>query len=149
MCLQMKEFIEPYYSYETPRNIVVDMESLFCLDLCGVEAPYEVVWKNEDGVEEFRTYNREDFITADEYYDLEDKFLPSDNNDYVYYEIDAEKSLAVLTLKHCWINDHYRDVLREMFTEIKENNIRNLAIDLRGNGGGNTYVANELLTIFK
>lgn len=141
---QMKEFIEPYCSYETPRNIVVDMESLFCLDLCGVEAPYEVVWKNEDGVEEFRTYNREDFITADEYYDLEDKFLPSDNNDYVYYEIDAEKSLAVLTLKHCWINDHYRDVLREMFTEIKENNIRNLAIDLRGNGGGNTYVANEL-----
>ena len=102
------------------------------------------MWKNEDGVEEFRTYNREDFITADEYYDLEDKFLPSDNNDYVYYEIDAEKSLAVLTLKHCWINDHYRDVLREMFTEIKENNIRNLAIDLRGNGGGNTYVANEL-----
>ena len=82
---QMKEFIEPYYSYETPRNIVVDMESLFYLDLCGVEAPYEVVWKKEDGVEEFRTYNREDFITADEYYDLEDKFLPSDNNDYVYY----------------------------------------------------------------
>ena len=63
---------------------------------------------------------------------------------YVYYEIDAEKSLAVLTLKHCWISDHYRDVLREMFTEMKEKNIKNLAIDLRGNGGGDTYVANEL-----
>ena len=31
-----------------------------------------------------------------------------------------------------------------MFTEIKEKNIQNLAIDLRGNGGGDTYVVNEL-----
>ena len=142
---RMKELIEPYYSYETPRHISVDMEKLFDLDLCGVEAPYEVIWKNENGDEKSRTYNREDFITAAEYYALEDKYLPSDNNnDYVYYDIDGEKSLAVFTLKHCWINDHYRDVLREMFTEIKEKNIENLAIDLRGNGGGDTYVVNEL-----
>lgn len=140
----MKELIEPYASYETPRHIFVDMEDLFYLDLCGVEAPFKVVWKNEDGDEESRTYNREDFITCDEYYDLEDKYLQSDNNDYVYYEIDEEKSLAILTLKRCRISEHYREVLREMFTEIKEKNIENLAIDLRGNGGGDTYVINEL-----
>ncbi len=142
----MKELVEPYYSYETPRYISVSMDNLFYLDLCGVEAPYEVVWKNEDGDEESRTYNREDFITVDEYYDLLDKYMPSDNknDDYVYYEIDEEKSVAVLTLKHCWISKHYRDVLREMFTEIKEKNIENLAVDLRGNGGGDTYVVNEL-----
>lgn len=144
--VQMKELIEPYYSYETPRKIIADMEDLFVLDLCGVEAPYEVKWKNEDGDEVSCTYSREDFITIDEYYELLDKYLPSDNtNDsYVYYEINEEKSLAILTLKKCQISDHYRDVLREMFTEIKEKNIENLAIDLRGNGGGNTYVANEL-----
>ena len=142
---QLKELVEPYYSYETPRFISVNMENLFYLDLCGVDAPYEVVWKNEDGDEESRTYYRENFITNDEYYDLLDKYLPSDSNDdYVYYEIDEEKSLAILTLKHCWISDHYRDVLHEMFTEIKEKNIENLAIDLRGNGGGDTYVVNEL-----
>ena len=142
---QMKELIEPYSSYETPRHIYVSLEKLFYLDLCGVEAPYEVVWKNEDGEEEFRTYSREDFITSEEYYDLQEKYLPSDeNDDYVYYEIDAEKSLAVLTLKRCQISKHYKDVLREMFTEIKEKNIQNLAIDLRGNGGGDTYVVNEL-----
>ncbi|WP_034451110.1 S41 family peptidase [Butyrivibrio sp. AE2032] len=141
---RMKELMEPYYSYETPRKITVDMENLFNLDLCGVEAPFEVVWKNEDGDEESRTYSREDFITDDEYYDLLDKYLPSDNNDYVYYEIDGEKSLAILTLKRCRISEHYREVLREMFTEIKEKNIENLAIDLRGNGGGDTYVVNEL-----
>lgn len=140
----MKELIEPYASYETPRHIFVDMEDLFYLDLCGVEAPFKVVWKSEDGDEESHTYNREDFITCDEYYDLEDKYLPSDNNDYVYYEIDEEKSLAILTLKRCRISEHYREVLREMFTEIKEKNIENLAIDLRGNGGGDTYVINEL-----
>ena len=142
---QMKELVEPYYSYETPRHISVNMESLFYLDLCGIEAPFEVIWKNEDGDEETRTYNREDFITCDEYYDLQDKYLPSDSNgDYVYYEIDEEKSLAILTLKKCRTSDHYRDVLREMFTEMKEKNIKNLAIDLRGNGGGDTYVVNEL-----
>ena len=141
---RMKELMEPYYSYETPRKIIVDMENLFNLDLCGVEAPFEVVWKNEDGDEESRTYSREDFITADEYYDLLDKYMPSDNDDYVYYEIDEEKSLAILTLKHCWTSDHYRDVLREMFSEINTNKIKNLAIDLRGNGGGDTYVVNEL-----
>ena len=142
---RLKELIEPYYSYETPRKITVNMENLFILDLCGVEAPYEVVWKNEDGDELSRTYNREDFITANEYYDLQDKYLPSDDNkSYVYYEIDGEKSLAVLTLKQCRISAQYREVLREMFTEIKEKNIGNLAIDLRGNGGGDTYVVNEL-----
>ena len=143
---KLKELVEPYYSYETPRFISVNMKNLFYLDLCGVEAPYEVVWKNEDGDEESRTYSREDFITADEYYNLQDKYLPSDNSndDYVYYEIDEEKSLAILTLKHCWTSDHYRDVLREMFTEINTKKIKNLAIDLRGNGGGDTYVVNEL-----
>ena len=45
---EMKELAEPYASYETPRHIFVDMEDLFYLDLCRVEAPYEVVWKNED-----------------------------------------------------------------------------------------------------
>ncbi len=143
---QLEELVEPYYSYETPRYISVNMESLFYLDLCGIEAPYEVIWKNGDGDEKTRTYNREDYITDEKYSDLLDEYLPSDNNndDYVYYVIDEEKSLAVLTLRHCWISDHYRDVLREMFTEIKEHNIENLAIDLRGNGGGDTYVVNEL-----
>ena len=140
----MKELVEPYASYETPRHITVDMENLFYLDLCGVQAPFKVVWKGEDGDEESRTYNREDFITSDEYYDLEDKYFPPDNNDYVYYEIDEDKSLAILTLKHCWISNHYKAVLREMFTEINKKNIGNLAIDLRGNGGGDTYVVNDL-----
>lgn len=143
---KMKELAEPYYSYETPRYISVNMEKQFYLDLCGVEAPYDVVWKNENGDEESRTYDRRDFITAEEYSELREKYPPSDNknDDYVYYETDEDKSLTVLTLKHCWISDHYRDVLREMFTEIKEKNIGNLAIDLRGNGGGDTYVVNEL-----
>ena len=142
---QMKKLAEPYYSYETPRHISVNMESLFYLDLCGVEAPFEVIWRNKDGDEESRTYSRNDFINVDDYYDLQDKYIQSDNNtDYVYYETDEEKSLAVLTLKHCWISDHYRDVIRKMFTEIKEKNIENLAIDLRGNPGGDTYVVNEL-----
>ena len=105
---RMKELVEPYYSYETPRWISVNMESLFFLDLCEVEAPYEVVWKNEDGDEESCTYNRDDFITSGEYSDLLDKYLPSEdiNDDYVYYEIMDD--LEAWDLVH-WVSDNVTD----------------------------------------
>ena len=80
----MKELTEPYYSYETLRHISVNMEKLFYLDLCRVEAPYEVIWKNEDGDEQTHIYDRADFTNADEYAELKAKYLPSDNKNDDY-----------------------------------------------------------------
>jgi len=64
---------------------------------------------------------------------------------FVYYEIDAERDLAILTLDNCRFNDEYRNCLQAMFTEIKEIGINNIAVDLRSNGGGSSSVANEFI----
>lgn len=64
---------------------------------------------------------------------------------WVNYDIDAEKSTAVFTLKECNYNDEYCAVTEEFFTIVNENNISNIIVDLRGNGGGNSMVANEFL----
>ncbi|HBU12463.1 MAG TPA: hypothetical protein DEB31_06970 [Clostridiales bacterium] len=64
---------------------------------------------------------------------------------FVYYEIDADKNLAVLTLHNCWFNEEYRDCLQAMFTEVKEAGIDNVAVDLRNNGGGSSLVATEFI----
>jgi len=42
-------------------------------------------------------------------------------------------------------NEKYKDILKEFFTAVKTNNITDIAVDLRENGGGNSMVANEFM----
>jgi hypothetical protein len=73
-------------------------------------------------------------------------YEPTDQDeDWVYYSIDAANDLGVFTLKSCRINDEYRAVLQAFFDEVFANQIGNIVVDLRGNGGGNSRVANEFL----
>lgn len=71
--------------------------------------------------------------------------MPSEPQNFVYYDIDEQKSLAVLTLSKCVYNKIYIDCVEDMFTEVKQKNIKNVAVDLRGNGGGNSLVGNEFV----
>ena len=64
---------------------------------------------------------------------------------FVYYEMDADKNLAVLTLNSCRFNEEYIGCLKTMFAEIKRSGIGNVAVDLRNNGGGNSLVADEFI----
>ncbi|SFC51267.1 S41 family peptidase [Clostridium uliginosum] len=81
---------------------------------------------------------------------VEEKFIisevlnKSDVKD-VDFEIDEDKNLVILTLNTCKMNDEYKNTLKEFFTKIKEKDIKNVAIDLRNNGGGNSDVMNEFL----
>ena len=98
-----------------------------------------------NGEEEItKSYTDADFFPYDEYMAKNAAYYES-SEPFVSYEIDEEKSLALLTLEECIINDEYCRTLREMFTEVKERGIRNVAVDLRGNGGGNSMVANEFI----
>lgn len=56
------------------------------------------------------------------------------------FSIDKEKSLGIFTLNQCESNDEYKQALKEFFTQVQENNIQNVAIDLRNNTGGTTQV---------
>ena len=62
---------------------------------------------------------------------------------FCYYKIDEEHNLAVLTLTSCNDNSFYKNCLKQMFTEIKEKNIKNVAVDVRKNGGGSSLVINN------
>ena len=61
------------------------------------------------------------------------------------YKIDKENSLGVFTLNRCEMSAEYTDRLSEFFSAVRDNNIGNIAVDLRSNGGGTTEVINEIL----
>ena len=107
------------------------------------ENTYKYTFKLEDGTTKDYTYKVSDFITYDSYkmYNKLDKEKKANTS----YKIDKEKSLAILTINSCKFDDEYKNALRDMFTEIKENKIFNLAIDLRGNGGGDLAVIDEFM----
>lgn len=143
---QIFEDARPYYCYETEDWISIDLVSLATLDFLEYSEPFVYEWTNGETVIS-EEYTEMDFVSGREYNEIYDQFYPSDDEprDFVYYEIDEEKSLAILTLTQCFYDQAYIDCVKSMFTEVKEKNIRNVAVDLRGNGGGNSLVANEFV----
>lgn len=108
----------------------------------GVKYTYEDV----NGDEQSYVFYRVDFLTYPEYEEYNG--IEEDTNEsasFVSYVIDEENDIAVLTLDSCKYNEEYRDTLEEMFGEIKERDIHNVAVDLRNNGGGSSLVANEFI----
>lgn len=141
------------YSYESETWINVDLASLATLWFYGYEEPFTYVWKNETGELVTESYTAADFVTWDEFEaasrsDEESAAQTTPEEDalpFVWYEIDEEKSLAVLTLTECNYNAEYKECVNEMFREVREKQIQNVAVDLRGNGGGDSRVANEVI----
>lgn len=142
-----------YYSYESEAWINVDLVSLATLRFYGYEEPFTYVWENESGELLTENYTEADFITWEEFDALaqsyrehtEAELTEESSRPFVYYEIDENQSLAVLTLTACNYNEEYRECVKEMFREVKEKQIQNVAVDVRGNGGGDSRVANELI----
>lgn len=66
--------------------------------------------------------------------------------EWINYEIEKNENLAIFTLKECDYNDLYVKTVNEFFDKVYSENIENIIVDLRGNGGGYSYVANEFLS---
>jgi hypothetical protein len=62
---------------------------------------------------------------------------------WVGHTVDADLSLGLFHLDTCTINDHYRKAVRSFFESVRDHQIRNIAVDLRRNGGGNSQVVDE------
>lgn len=81
-------------------------------------------------------------------------FVPYENvanndveeSEWVNYDIEEKDNLAIFTLKECDYNDMYVNTVNEFFDKVDSADIENVIVDLRGNGGGNSYVANEFLS---
>ncbi len=153
---------------KTPEQLFEERRDLFCyeadswgvlslkgklntlsgLDFLGIDPEgVQFTWVNEAGETVTDVHTAADFVTMDEYIEYNAQYSTDDEQpeSFVYYSIDEANDLAVLTLTQCVINDEYRACLRDMFTEVKDLGINNVAVDLRGNGGGNSMVANEFI----
>lgn len=124
-------------------NFVSSVEGLRYLGI-SVEDGVEFTYKSESGQETSFTFVSDDFVTYEEYVEFNQiTSNTQEHTPFVYYEIDDENGIAILTLDACYYNEEYRKCLRTMFQEVKERGIQNVAVDLRNNGGGNSLVANE------
>lgn len=143
---QIFEDAKPYACYETEDWISIDLGSLASLDFYGYHAPFSFEWTDgENMISEI--YSEEDFVSWSEFLEIRDEYVYGDDKPqkFVSYEIDKEKSLAILTLAQCNYNQMYIDCVRSMFVEIMQQDIQNVAVDLRGNSGGNSLVGNEFI----
>lgn len=133
------------FSYETDyyaeasfwQNVIIGEETL---QLCGIDTSDGVVMSfNVDGTDSELHF---DFVTLDKV----KGWQPSDmTGKWVTYQIDMENSLGIFTLTSCTCNDEYYSVLDDFFGKVFTEGIENIAVDLRGNGGGNSWVANEFI----
>ncbi|WP_310601889.1 S41 family peptidase [Anaerosporobacter sp.] len=149
---QLFEDTSDLFSYEMEswgiQQLKSDLTTLEGLDLLGIDTKEGITYtyESENGSAESVTCYASDFLIRDEYY-LYNEIDPTQTepDNFVSYAIDEDKSLAILTLNRCWFNDEYCKCLNDMFTEVKEKKIRNVAVDLRANGGGASAVAFELI----
>ena len=139
-----------YISYETEAWGTQQMVSLLKyrsgLEALGIPVEEGVTYTLlADGEEVSFTCGPEDFLTWAAWYETRGITPETGSDAFVSYTLDTQHSLAVLTLRECHWNRYYRDTLEEMFRAVRREGIRNVAVDLRGNGGGNSLAANEFL----
>lgn len=148
--LDTSSFCHDKVSYEVKsygkERLLRYVNTLEGLDFLGISVGDGVTYNYEtkDGEKIDRKVTEADFVTYEEYVE----FNNIDNNtaedySFVSYEINKEKNAAVLTLNECNYNSEYINTVKKMFTQIKEQGITNVAVDLRNNGGGNSLVADE------
>lgn len=62
------------------------------------------------------------------------------------FKIDERNSVGIFTIPSCWYNERYCSLLNSFFERVFASGIENVVVDLRGNTGGNSMVANEFIT---
>ncbi len=149
----------PYlFSYEMESWAVEQIRKhAFTLDglqYLGIDTTKEITYNyvTADGAQDNETVTEKDFLRKEAYLKYEESVTGDDlhkeateNNHFVSYEIDTTRSLAILKLDACNLNSVYKKTLAEMFEKVHELDIQNVAVDLRGNGGGDTNVAVEFI----
>ena len=61
------------------------------------------------------------------------------------HHVDPNLSLGLFYLDQCIVDEYYKKALRSFFERVRNHRIRNIAIDVRRNGGGNSHVVDEFL----
>ena len=134
----MKEHFKNVFPYEPQVSFYADymfgvaLEYGSWLTLLGADV--------SDGIDVVFSGNNET-----KHFDMTDEPPERKQLELCSYKIDKENSLGVFTLNRCEMSQEYTDRLLEFFGAVRDNNIGNIAVDLRSNGGGTTEVINEFL----
>lgn len=147
---ELLEKYSEYYSFEVSswqwEWLSDDIVTVAGINYLGfdIDEGVEYTLTTEDGQTRTEICYLEDFLPWNEYArfnNIVDEETVEES--FVRYEIDAESSLAILFLDECTYNSEYTDCVREMFEVVRDNDIKNVAVDLRYNGGGSDLVVSE------
>lgn len=61
------------------------------------------------------------------------------------YSIDSAAGVGIFTLRRCVYDEEYKNGLQDFFAAAEENHLHSVIVDLRGNPGGNSLIANEFV----
>lgn len=71
--------------------------------------------------------------------------VPAGTEPFYDYSIDKASGVAIFTLRQCIYDKTYKTALKDFFTSVRDGGVHSVIVDLRGNPGGNSLVANEFL----
>lgn len=136
--LMMTSFELQFYAEAIFYKTVIVTEPL--LIFCGVDTSegVEMTFETENGKQIYH-YN---FVPLEQVIRYEND---AQNEPWVHYDIDPESSVGIFTLRSCNDNKEYQAKLDSFFKEVFAYDLENVVVDLRGNGGGNSRVANKFL----
>ncbi len=140
-----------YYSYEAEEwgyiRLRGDLGNLEGLTYLGIDVDEGVTYTfaNAKGDTSENTAYANDYMTYEEQVNAGIvKETEDEEQSFCSYVIDEEKGLAIFTLTACNYTEEFKQCVRDMFTEVRDKNISNVAVDIRSNGGGSSQVVNEI-----
>jgi len=134
-CNQFSYELESYASYEFNKLIVREDYLRFI----GIDT--------SDGVDITYLDTTGEKTVHDTFESLADVTPSQTGNEdaFVSYQLEETNHAAIFTLDECNYNEEYLMALNKFFTEVFDNNVENIIVDLRDNGGGNSMVVNAFL----
>ncbi len=70
---------------------------------------------------------------------------PAVNETFYDYSVDKDSGVGIFTLRQCIFDKTYKSALEDFFTSVRNEGVHSIIVDLRGNPGGNSLVANEFI----
>lgn len=74
------------------------------------------------------------------------EFISYTSSRKLKWSIDKANSVGIITINTCPNGKQYIEGFRDFFRTVNENEIKNIAVDLRKNGGGSSIVINQFLS---
>ena len=71
--------------------------------------------------------------------------IPAVDGTFCGYSVDKDSGVGIFTLRQCIFDKTYKSALKEFFTSVRNEGVHSIILDLRGNPGGNSLVANEFI----